>query len=90
MAKGGRWCVLVALAADVPALSGAGGQLRPERSKSARQISVDALHAAEHARTVHVSGTESIPGAEVNSSIPEQQIPLNVDIHQGSVLKGTF
>lgn len=78
------------LAADVPALSGAGGQLRPERSKSARQISVDALHAAEHARTVHVSGTESIPGAEVNSSIPEQQIPLNVDIHQGSVLKATF
>ena len=89
--RGGRWWVLLALVAVVPAMSGAGGRLRPELSKSARQISVDAFRAAEHARSVHISGTESIPGAAVaSSSIPALQMQLNVDIRQGSALKGTF
>lgn len=83
--------MLVALVAVVPAMSGAGGRLRPELSKSARQISVDALHAAEHARTVHISGMEGPPGAKVgSSSIPALQLQLNVDVRQASALKGTF
>jgi hypothetical protein len=89
--RGYRWWFLVALLAAVPAMLGAGGQLQPELSKSARQISVDALHAAERASTVHISGVESIPASDVgSSSIPAPQLQLNVDIRQGSALKGTF
>lgn len=86
-----RGWVVVASIAVVLAVAGAGGRLRPELGKSARQISIDALHAAEHARTVQISGVESIPGAEIgSSSIPAMQMHLNVVVRQGTALKGTF